>query len=102
MTPMSSAILPGDGNVLTVNGRKLGRIDKGFLINGENKVAGRGNRDFYIRNQNNVVLGELELNGSLVDSANHVIGSLKDNGRILDSNGNVLAIAKPLPVLQPA
>mgnify|MGYP000469554898 FL=1 len=83
-----------DGNVLT--GRKLGRIDKGFLINGENKVAGRGNRDFYIRNQNNVVLGELELNGSLVDSANHVIGSLKDNGRILDSNGNVLAIAKPL------
>lgn len=91
-----------DGNVLTVNGRKLGRIDKGFLINGENKVAGRGNRDFYIRNQNNVVLGELELNGSLVDPANHVIGSLKDNGRILDSNGNVLAIAKPLPVLQPA
>ena len=85
-----------DGNVLTVNGRKLGRIDKGFLINGENKVAGRGNRDFYIRNQNNVVLGELELNGSLVDPANHVIGSLKDNGRILDSNGNVLAIAKPL------
>lgn len=102
MTPMSSAILPGDGNVLTVNGRKLGRIDKGFLINGENKVAGRGNRDFYIRNQNNVVLGELELNGSLVDSANHVIGSLKDNGRILDSNGQRSGHSQTVAVLQPA
>ncbi len=84
-----------DGNIIDFGGKNIGRLDRGFWVQ-DGIVKGRGSRDYYIRTENNVVLGELALNGSLVNTRDEVIGSLKENGEIRDSNGNILAIARPL------
>lgn len=65
-----------DGTVLSFINQNLGTLSKGFLINKNGEVTGRGNRDFYIRDDSNLILGELYLNGELRDNSGNVLGTV--------------------------
>lgn len=85
-----------DGTVLSFQNQNLGTLSRGFLIDRNGDVKGRGNRDFYIRDDSNLVLGELNLNGDLVDFSGKILGRLKSDGTIADETGRIIAAAKPL------
>ena len=77
-------------------GNRIGKADKGFLVSKEYKLIGRGNRDYFIRDANNNVIGELRLNGEVVDNNGKVVGKISGSGEVSDSSGKVLAYAKEL------
>lgn len=83
-----------DGNVLSFAGQNIGKIDKGFVVDKAGKVIARGNRDFHIRNEIRIIIGELNLNGDMVDASGKAIGKINiDTGLIADSNGATLGQA---------
>lgn len=92
----TSGYIAKDGNVLSLSGRRLGKIDRGFLVDKNSQVIARGNRDFFIRNDNNEVLGELLLNGDLRRHDGQIIGRLGKDGNIFNTDGELIGIAKPL------
>ena len=56
----------------------------------------RGNRDFNIRNKNNLIIGELRLDGNVVNNNGETIGILGAAGDIEAPDGQIIATAKPL------
>lgn len=88
--------LLSDGLVSDFSGSHLGKADKGFLLDRNEVVIGRGNRDYVIRDDNNKALGELSFDGDLIGFDGKILGSLGNNGKILDSADNLIAKAKPL------
>lgn len=85
-----------DGNIVSLDGSRLGQLDRGFMVDKNSKVLARGNRDFKIRGENNQVLGELQMNGELRDYQNNLLGTLGSDGNIFDTEGKVIAVAHPL------
>ena len=92
----TSGYIAKDGNVLSLSGRRLGKIDRGFLVDKNSQVMARGNRDFFIRNDSNEILGELLLNGDLRRHDGQIIGRLGKDGNIFNADGELIGIAKPL------
>ena len=85
-----------DGGVMSFGNQKLGQMIRGFAIDNNGKMFARGNRDFLIRNKNNGIIGELQLDGQVVDNKSEQIGTLKVAGDIEAVDGQIIATAKPL------
>lgn len=85
-----------NGDVTSFTNQILGRIDRGFLINKTEEVIGRGNRDYHIRDKSHLIIGELFLNGEVMDKAGNLVGILNKTGEVLDKNSEILATASPL------
>lgn len=90
------AVISRNGDVVSLGGSNLGVIDRGFLLDREQKVIGRGNRDYNIRDASHLVLGELRMDGEVLDIHLNSIGKLGKAGEILDRNNQVIAKASPL------
>lgn len=89
--------LSTDGSIRGIDGSKIGKIDRGFMVNINGKVLARGNRDYYIINEkNNEVLGELSFNGDLVNLNGAVIGKLGEEGGIYNDSGEEIGKANSL------
>ena len=88
--------LTRDGMVSNFSGGRLGKADKGFLVDKNYILIGRGNRDYFIRDKENQVIGELLLNGEVVNTQGEVVGNITGSGEIRDTEDNVLATAREL------
>ena len=62
--------------VNSFSGNKLGYSDRGFLVDKAYNIIGRGARDYFLRNSRNEIVGELLLNGNVVDNKQSVICKL--------------------------
>ncbi|MBR1600367.1 MAG: TrbI/VirB10 family protein, partial [Alphaproteobacteria bacterium] len=87
--------LAKDGTVLSAVGSKLGQMDRGFVLDRQNQVVARGNRDYIVRDMSNNVVGELQLDGTVIDANGQNIGYLAEAGTIRNSNGDEVARATP-------
>ncbi len=85
--------LTKDGVVLNFSGNKIGKADRGFLVNKKYEVIGRGARDYFIRNRSNEVVGELLLGGDVINNNSEAFGKISGSGEIRDNNGKLLAKA---------
>ena len=85
-----------DGTVLSSVGSKLGDLDHGFVIDRNNKVVARANRDYTIRDASNNAIGELKFDGNVIDYENQNVGYITDSGNIKNSTGDIIAQAYPL------
>lgn len=88
-------IINRNGEVSSFTNQNLGRFDRGFVIKGDVVIA-RGNRDYNIRDAAHLVLGQLQLDGRVLDNFGNVIGRLDTAGQIIDNNSKVIAVATPL------
>ena len=70
-------------------------FDRGFVLKGGNVIA-RGSRDYNIRDNSHLVLGELQLDGKVLDNLNNIVGTLAQAGKIINANGESIAVATPL------
>lgn len=89
-------IIGKDGIVRGFDNKKIGNLQRGFVVAADESVIARGNRDFYIRDNSNIVLGKLMLSGDVLNNDGNVVGKLEKAGEITDSSGTVIATAKPL------
>ncbi|MFI3242071.1 MAG: TrbI/VirB10 family protein [Alphaproteobacteria bacterium] len=95
LTPIGYVDLSGD--VYDFKGVNLGKIQKGFLTNAKGDVLARPNRDYYIRDSKNYILGELAFDGQVLDSKGNLIGELTSAGEIVSkSSKEIVAVARPL------
>ena len=85
-----------DGTVLSSVGSRLGTLDHGFAIDRNGKPVARGNRDYTIRDISRNAIGEIGLDGNVIDYENQNAGYLSDDGSIKNSAGDVIAQAYPL------
>lgn len=85
-----------NGDVTSFINQSLGRIERGFLVDKNGTVIGRGARDYNIRDNAHLVLGELSFGGDVLDKSLNVIGALGKAGEITNRNGEVIATAYPL------
>lgn len=85
-----------DGIVRSFDNKKMGNLRRGFVVAADESVIARGNRDFYIRDNSNIILGELNMSGEVVNKGGDIVGKLGNAGEITDSSGAVIAMAKPL------
>ena len=88
--------LTRDGTVSNFSGGRLGKADKGFLVDKNYVLIGRGNRDYFIRDEENQVIGELMLNGEVINTEGTVVGNITGSGEIRDAEENILATAREL------
>jgi len=84
------------GDVVNFNNQNLGTIDRGFVVDKDMNVIGRGMRDYKIRDKSNLVIGELTFDGKVLNRQNVEIGVLEQNGNIVNRNREVIAKASPL------
>lgn len=87
--------LTKNGTVMSLTGQNLGKADRGFLVK-DGRLVGRGNRDYFIRNSRNKVVGEILLSGDLVSHKGVIEGTLSRSGDVRDKTGKTLGTAKPL------
>lgn len=85
-----------NGDVVSFTNQSLGRIERGFLLDKDQNVIGRGSRDYNIREKTQLVIGRLAFNGDVVDKAGNVVGKLGNAGEIKNANGETVAQAYPL------
>lgn len=85
-----------NGDVVSFTNQSLGRIERGFLLNKDQEVIGRGSRDYNIREKTQLVIGRLAFNGDVLDKAGNVVGKLANAGEIKNQNGETIAQASPL------
>ncbi len=85
-----------DGSVLSSVGSKLGELDHGFVLDRNNKVVARVNRDYTIRDASSNAIGELMFDGNVIDYENQNIGYITENGSVKNSSGEVIAQAYSL------
>ncbi len=86
-----------DGIIRNPEGGRIGKIDKGFMVDLGGTVLARGNRDYYIlSDKNNEVLGELLFNGNLVNLSGATIGKLGEDGGIYNDSGEEIGRANSL------
>lgn len=76
--------------------RTLAPDQEVFWSTKEGKAVGRGNRDFHIRDNLNAILGELRLDGRVLNAENELVGTLGSSGDIISAAGEVIARARPL------
>ena len=89
-------IINRNGEVSSFTNQNLGDFERGFVIKG-GKVIARGNRDYNIRDASKLVIGQLKLDGKVLDNLNNVVGTLDSaTGRILNANSEAIAMATPL------
>lgn len=84
------------GIVNGFSGNRLGQADRGFLVDKNYNLIGRGARDYFLRNSRQEIVGELLLNGEMVDNTQSVIGNLLGNGEIRNKDGKLMAKAQYL------
>lgn len=84
-----------NGEVVDFNNQNLGLLDKGFIVK-NNEVIARGSRDYNIRDKQRLVLGELQLDGTVVDKKGAVVGQINSDGQVKNKAGEVIAQATPL------
>ena len=92
----TKAVIGFDGSLKALDGTRIGKISKGFFVNGEGVVQARGNRDYFILDDSNNVLGELQMNGDFVSMQGEVLGHLGKDGNIFDSENKLIATANSL------
>jgi type IV secretion system protein VirB10 len=85
-----------NGRVYSIMGEIKGVISQGFVLDKRKNVIARGNRDYYIRNENQKVVGYLSLDGSVENNKGIVVAQLQDNGDIQNEIGETLAKAQDL------
>ncbi len=90
-----AGIISRNGDVSSFTNQNLGRFDRGFVLKGD-KVIARGSRDYNIRDNTHLVLGQLQLDGRVLDNLNNVVGTLSADGSILNANSEAIAKASPL------
>lgn len=88
--------LLSDGVVSSFSGGRLGKADKGFLVDRNYMLIGRGNRDYVVRDNAHKAVGELSFQNELFDRQGKLLGTIEQNGEILDVKGNLIAKANPL------
>ncbi len=81
------------GIVNGFSGNRIGQADRGFLLDKNHNLIGRGSRDYFIRNRSNEIIGELLLDGDVVDNTYSSIGELFGNGEVRSAGGKLLARA---------
>lgn len=84
-----------NGEVSDFNNQNLGTLDKGFVVK-DGQVVARGSRDYLIRDKQKLVLGELQLNGDVIDKKGTVIGKIDNDGQIQNDAKEIIAQATPL------
>ena len=84
------------GEVMSFTNKNLGRIHKGFLVDKDGNVIGRGYRSYIIRDKSNQVLGTLSFDGQLISAQNEVLGNINDKGEIISADKKVIAQAHEL------
>ena len=82
--------IENDGSVRGISGSNLGKLNKGFLLNKNNKLVGRINRDYWIRGKDNSTVGELSISGKLYSLDNEFIGTLAKDGKIKNADGEII------------
>lgn len=85
-----------DGVILNISGSKMGKMDRGFVVDKTGQVVARGNRDYTVRDASNNAVGELQIDGSVTDYNSQNIGYLAEIGIIRNVSGNEIAKAYPL------
>lgn len=85
-----------NGAVMSFAGVNLGKADRGFLLSKDGVLIGRGNRDYFVRDKKNAVIGEIKLSGQVVDQSGNEIGNVAGNGDVRDQTGKLLGTARPL------
>ncbi len=85
--------LTKDGTVLSMVGSKLGNIDRGFVLDRKKQVVARGNRDYIVRDKNDDVVGELQLDGNVINNDGQIVGYLAEAGIIRNPDGAEIAFA---------
>ncbi len=88
-------VISRNGDVSSFTNQNLGNLDRGFVLKGGQVVA-RGNRDYNIRDKSHLVIGELLLDGKVLDNLGNVVGTLNEKGDILNDKGEVIATATSL------
>lgn len=88
-------VISRSGDVSSFTNQNLGIFDRGFVLKGGNVIA-RGSRDYNIRDNSHLVLGELQLDGKVLDNLNNIVGTLAQAGKIINANGESIAVATPL------
>ena len=92
----SIGYIASDGGIISFANQRLGKMIRGFAVDNSGKMFARGNRDFNIRNKNNLIIGELRLDGNVVNNNGETIGTLGAAGDIEAPDGQIIATAKPL------
>lgn len=88
--------LTSKGMVKNFSGDNLGQADRGFLVSSENRLIGRGHRDYFVRDNANRVIGEILLSARVRGHNGSDVGTVSDSGDVRDAKGRLLAVAKPL------
>ncbi len=84
-----------NGTVFNFAGGQIGKIDRGFLVV-NNKLIGRGARDYQVRGAENRVVGEINLSGNVINKSGEVIGTVTGSGEVRNPEGDILGVAYPL------
>ena len=88
-------IISRNGDVSSFTNQNIGVFDRGFVLKG-NEIIARGNRDYNIRDKERKVIGELQLDGKVLDNINNHVGTLSIDGKIKNANDEIIAAASPL------
>jgi len=83
------------GTVMSLTGQSLGKADRGFLVK-DGRLIGRGNRDYFVRNNQKKVIGEILMSGDVIDNEGVIIGTVSKNGDVRERGGRALGTARPL------
>jgi len=87
--------LTKNSTVMSMTGQNLGKADRGFLVK-DGKLIGRPNRDYFIRNNQKEVVGEILLSGDVVSHTGVILGTVSRSGELRDKTGKSIGLAKPL------
>ena len=87
--------LTKNGTVMSLTGQNLGKADRGFLVK-DGRLIGRGNRDYFVRNNQKKVVGEILMSGDVVDNEGVIIGTVSRSGDVRDKAGRSVGTARPL------
>ena len=88
-------VINRNGDVSSFTNQNLGQFDRGFVLKGKEVIA-RGARDYNIRDNSHLVLGQLQLDGRVVDNLNNIVGTIDQSGKIINANSEAIAVATPL------
>ena len=78
------------------SGNKIGSLHKGFVINDNDKLIGRINRDYWVAGKGNKIAGELQINGKFYSLDGELLGTLAKDGKIKNESGQVVGVPNPL------
>lgn len=88
------------GEVSDFKGSNLGTLDKGFVVK-DNQAVARGSRDYNLRDQQKLVLGYIQLDGSVFGRKSEKLGHIDNEGNLYSADKKVIAQANPLQFYRP-